>query len=225
VSILIEAKDLSAGYQGVPVVRDVNLRVEEGEVVVLLGPNGAGKTTTCMTLAGALTPIAGEVRSEGSVTRESVFKRVRRGMGLLPERRAIFNSLSVRDNLRLGRSSVESVLELFPELEKRLGVRAGLLSGGEQQMLALGRVLAAKPAVILVDELSFGLAPIVVTRLLNALRAQAREGTGVLLIEQHVHTALKYADRAYLLKRGQLVFEGRSEDMAADQDRLAELYL
>jgi branched-chain amino acid transport system ATP-binding protein len=222
---LVEARNLTAGYNKVPVIRDINLSVAAGQIVVLLGANGAGKTTTCMTLAGAIKPISGQVMVHGEPTRDGVYVRARRGMGLLPERRAIFNSLTVRENIRVGRSSVDSVIGLFPELEKRLGVKAGLISGGEQQMLALGRVLATNADVILVDELSFGLAPIIVKRLLQALRAQADRGTGVLLIEQHVHAALEYADRAYFLRRGEIVFEGDTAAMARDKLDLSSLYL
>jgi ABC-type branched-subunit amino acid transport system ATPase component len=222
---LIEAKGLTAGYKGVPAIRNITMSVKASEIVLLLGPNGAGKSTTCLTLAGAMKPMSGEVRSRDEVVSSPVHTRVRAGMGFLPERRAIFPSLTVRENLRLGRSSVDGVLKLFPELEKRLGVKAGLLSGGEQQMLTLGRVLAAEPQFVLVDELSLGLAPIIVTRLLEALRSQADAGVGVLLIEQHVHSALRYGDRAYFLRRGEVAFEGECAALASDHERLAELYL
>jgi branched-chain amino acid transport system ATP-binding protein len=224
-SAVIEARGVTAGYNGVPAIRDVSLVVESGEIVLLLGPNGAGKTTTCMTLAGVIRPMSGAIIVNGTATKAALHTRVREGMGLLPERRAVFNSLTVMENLRLGRGKPQKVLELFPELEKRLNVKAGLLSGGEQQMLSLGRVLAAEPDTVFVDELSFGLAPIIVRRLLRALREQADAGSGVLLIEQHVNTALEYADRAYFLKRGQVAFHERSEWIINNEAKVAALYL
>lgn len=224
-SALIETRGLTAGYHGVPAIRDIDIVVRSGEIVLLLGANGAGKTTTCMSIAGVVRPLSGEVFFDGRPTKAALHSRVQDGMGVLPERRAIFNSLTVKENLRLGNSSVDSVLELFPELEKRLGVKAGLLSGGEQQMLALGRVLAAGPKVVLVDELSFGLAPIVVSRLLRALREQADAGTAVLLIEQHVHTALEYADRGYFLRRGRVAFDATTDWIAGNEAKVADFYL
>jgi branched-chain amino acid transport system ATP-binding protein len=202
---LLEARNLSAGYGGQPVVRGVDLEVHAGEVVCLLGPNGAGKTTTMLTLCGELTPIEGEVLLDGEVTRAPLHRRVAHGLGLVTEERSVFKGLSCRDNLRCGGGSVEQALEYFPELEPRLSVRGGLLSGGEQQMLSLARALTRRPRVLLADELSLGLAPLVVDRLLQAVRAAADgRQTCALIVEQHARKALKYADRIYLMNRGRI---------------------
>jgi branched-chain amino acid transport system ATP-binding protein len=221
----LAARNLSAGYQGVPAIRDVDIEVRAGEIVLLAGPNGAGKTTTVMALAGALKPLAGAVEVDGAATSLPLHRRTRGNLGLVTEKRAIFNSLTVRDNLRLGRGAVERALELFPELEKRLKVRAGLMSGGEQQMLSLARVLAARPSVILADELSLGLAPIVVKRLLAAVRAAADEGAAVLLVEQHVQLAMNYVDRGYFMQRGTVGLEGDIATLRRSGDKIQELYL
>jgi branched-chain amino acid transport system ATP-binding protein len=224
-SALLAARGVRAGYRKAVVLHDLDLEVSAGEFVVLAGPNGAGKTTTCLALAGQLGLMGGSVLVRGRPVTEPVHKRVRHGLGLLPERRAVFNALTVRQNIRLGPSSTDQVLAIFPELEKRIDVKAGLLSGGEQQMLAVGRVLAAHPEIIIVDELSFGLAPIIVRRLLSALRAAVDDGAGVLLVEQHVHVALEYADRAYFLKRGTIEFAGTAEEARSNRDVIAELYV
>lgn len=200
---ILEARGLSAGYAGQPVVNEIDLEVGEGEVVCLLGPNGAGKTTTMLALAGELPPLAGEVRMDGEATSAPLHWRARNGLGYVTEERSVFKGLSARDNLRCGGVAPKDALELFPELEKRLGVRGGLLSGGEQQMLTLARALCRKPRLLLADELSLGLAPLVVDRLLQSVRAAADErGTGVLVVEQHARKALKYADRVIVMTRG-----------------------
>jgi sulfate-transporting ATPase len=222
---LLAARDLSAGYHDVAAIRGIDLEVEQGEVVLLAGANGAGKTTTIMALAGALRPLAGHVELSGERTTAPLHRRCQGAMGIVTEERTIFRSLSVRENLRLGRGEPSVALEHFPELGKRLSVRAGLLSGGEQQMLSLARVIAAKPQVILADELSLGLAPIVVERLLVALRAAADAGAGVLLVEQQVRRALDVADRVYVLRRGLLAGSGTAESMRADETALRSLYL
>ncbi len=224
-SPVIEAAGLSAGYNGMEAIHEIDLAVEAGELVLLAGPNGAGKSTTVMTLAGAITPMAGEVRLHGVATTEMMHRRVRSGVGVVTEKRSAFSQLTTAENLRLGRGSPEAALELFPELGKRLNVRAGLLSGGEQQMLSLARVLAARPKVVLADELSLGLAPIIVQRLLSALRAAAAEGTAVLLVEQHVALAMEMVDRAYFIRRGRVQLSGRAADLKADQKSIESLYL
>jgi len=202
---ILAARGLSAGYAGQPVVHDLDLTVEAGEVVCLLGPNGAGKTTTLLALSGELAPLGGEVEFDGETTRAPLHKRARKGLGYVTEERSVFKGLSTRDNLRCGGVSTADALALFPELEKRLGVRGGLLSGGEQQMLTLARALCRKPRLLLADELSLGLAPLVVERLLQAVRAAADErGTGVIIVEQHARKALKYADRVLVLTRGRV---------------------
>jgi branched-chain amino acid transport system ATP-binding protein len=202
---LLEARGLSAGYAGQPVVHELDLEVRPGEVVCLLGPNGAGKTTTMLALSGELPPLAGEVVLDGDSSRAPLHQRARRGLSYVTEERSIFKGLSARDNLRCGGVEPADALALFPELEPRLTVRGGLLSGGEQQMLTLARALCRQPRLLLADELSLGLAPLVVDRLLQAVRAAADErGTGVLIVEQHASKALKYADRVLVMTRGRI---------------------
>lgn len=224
-TIQIAARALSAGYNGVPAIHGVELEVAKGEMVLLGGANGAGKSTTLMSLAGAISPIAGEVELEGKPTRLPMHLRVRLGMGVITERRSVFMNLSVAENLRIGRCNVTDVLAYFPELEKRLKVKAGLISGGEQQMLSVGRVLASKPHIILADELSLGLAPIIVGRLLEALRHAADQGSAVLLVEQHVRVALEVVDRGYFIRRGRIELSGTREMLHQNEQQIREIYL
>lgn len=224
--IRIRLDGLSAGYNGQPVITDVDLDVRAGEMHGLFGTNGAGKTTTLMAVAGVVKPLAGALEINGKPHPGSLYKAARtEGLSLLTDDRGIFPPLTVRDNLRLGRGSVERALEFFPELEDHLGRRAGLLSGGQQQMLALGRILAAEPKVILADELSLGLAPLVVERLMNALRAAADAGAAVLLVEQHVPVALAVVDQASVLVRGRIALQEDSAVLRENPDRILDLYL
>lgn len=201
----LEVVGVSAGYSRQPMVRDIDLTVEPGEIVAVLGANGAGKTTTLMAVSGVLPLLAGQIRIGGKPTSEPLYRRARQGLGYVTEERSIFKGLTVADNLRVGDVTVDDALALFPELEKRLTVRAGLISGGEQQMLSLARALGRRPSMLLVDELSLGLAPLMVTRLFVALRDAARQnGTSVLLVEQHVRKALLYVDRVYVMRRGRI---------------------
>jgi branched-chain amino acid transport system ATP-binding protein len=229
---LLRVSGLRAGYDGVPVVRDLDLQVDEGEVVALLGPNGAGKTTSLLTISGVLPTLDGEVVLFGSPTRGArPHHLARRGLGHVPEDRALFFQLSVRDNLRLGQrgrkaGDLDQALGLFPALEPLLDRRSGLLSGGEQQMLALARALLGRPRLLMVDEMSLGLAPIIVDRMLPVLRTIAEQsGCGVLLVEQHVHKALGVADRAVVLNHGSVVLSGTAAELAAEGELVASSYL
>ena len=242
-------RELSAGYRGVPVVRGLNLEVRPGEVVALLGPNGAGKTTTLETIAGLNHPISGSVELSGEkIGGTPAYQLAGRGLALVPEGRALFPGLTVREHLRLaggrggrgapggraGRggqsrragSREDELLEMLPELRKCLGRKAGLLSGGEQQMLAVGRALVTRPRLLLVDEMSLGLAPVIVDRLIPVLRRAADEmGSSVLFVEQHVALALEVADRAYVLTHGRIGLEGPAAELRERRELLAASYL
>jgi len=242
-------RELSAGYRGVPVVRELNLEVHPGEVVALLGPNGAGKTTTLETIAGLNHPISGSVELSGEkIGGTPAYQLAGRGLALVPEGRALFPGLTVREHLRLaggrggrgarggrdGRggqsrragSREDELLEMLPELRKCLGRKAGLLSGGEQQMLAVGRALVTRPRLLLVDEMSLGLAPVIVDRLIPVLRRAADEmGSSVLFVEQHVALALEVADRAYVLTHGRIGLEGPAAELRERRELLAASYL
>jgi branched-chain amino acid transport system ATP-binding protein len=224
-STLITAAGLSAGYHGQAIVRDLDLQVRAGTVAVLLGPNGAGKTTTLLTLAGELPAIKGDIHMDGVPAAPSLHRRARNGMSFVTEERSVFMELSVEENLRVGRCDETKALELFPELERLMKRRAGLLSGGEQQMLTLGRALARGPRLLLIDELSLGLAPLVVGRLLEAVRAAADDGVGVLLVEQHVDQALKVADHVYVMERGHVVLHGPKADVEQRVHEIEASYL
>jgi branched-chain amino acid transport system ATP-binding protein len=226
VSTLIEARGMSAGYGKMAVVRDMDLHVDAGEVVALIGANGAGKTTTLLTLAGELTPLAGEVHLLGAPTKAPMHVRCRNGLGYVTEERSVIMELSVADNLKLANVARDDACSYFPILERIMGRKAGLCSGGEQQMLTLARALGRKPKVLLADELSLGLAPLVVANLFQAIRAAADErGVGVLLVEQHVRQALKIADRVYVLTRGRVALTGTSEDVMGQLDKIEAAYL
>jgi branched-chain amino acid transport system ATP-binding protein len=227
---LLEITGLSAGYNHAAVVRDLDLHVAEGEVVALLGPNGAGKSTTLLTVSGVVPTMRGEVKIFGERIRRGKPNRIARtGLAHVPESRSIFVGLTVIENLRLVRRKgglpVSAVFDDFPALAGIVNRRAGLLSGGEQQMLKLGMALINRPRFLMVDEMSLGLAPILVTRLLPKLREIADRGCGVLLVEQHVRLALQIADRAYVLSHGDLVLEGTGTQLLADHESLSASYL
>ena len=227
----LELSGLTAGYDRAPVVRDLSLSVASGEVVALIGANGAGKTTTLRTISGLVKPMDGFVRLDGAdLAGVSPTSRVRRGIVHVPQGRGIFFGLTVAEHLRLDglsdRAAQEVAFAHFPALRELSGRRSGLLSGGEQQMLAIARALCRQPRVLLLDELSLGLAPVIVERLLPVVREFASSyGTAVLLVEQHVHLALEIADRGYVLSHGELVASDSAERLRADSALLRASYL
>jgi branched-chain amino acid transport system ATP-binding protein len=223
---VVATQGLASGYGGQPVIHDVDLEVNAGEVVCLLGPNGAGKTTTMLTLSGELPALKGEVLFDGEATKAPLHQRARNGLSYVTEERSVFKGMSARDNLRCGGVTVDDAVALFPELEKCIGTRGGLLSGGEQQMLTLARALCRQPRVLLADELSLGLAPLVVDRLLAAVRRAATEGgTGALIVEQHARKALRYADRVYVMSRGRVAMALPASEAQARLGELEAAYL
>ena len=223
---VVETRGLSAGYGTQAVISDINLVLHPGEVVGLFGANGAGKTTTMLALAGELMPLEGEVELHGEVTRDPLYRRAQNGLMFVTEEKSVIMGLTTRDNLRVGGVDIDIALGLFPELEKRINIMGGLLSGGEQQMLSLARALGRNPRILLADELSLGLAPIVVQRLLQAVRDAAAElGMAVLLVEQHVRQALKFADRAYIMRRGTVEISGTTTELMSRISDIEETYL
>jgi branched-chain amino acid transport system ATP-binding protein len=231
-STVLECKDLAAGHLGRPVLRHFDLDVSAGEIVALLGPNGAGKTTVLLTLAGILPRLGGSVSLMGHPLRRAArpHQVSQLGLVLVPDDRALFTTLTARENLLLGQRhggmTVADVLTYFPPLSKRLGVKAGALSGGEQQMLAMGRALVQGPKVLLLDEMSMGLAPAIVESLLTGLRTIAGDsGVAVVLVEQHVTLALEAADRAMVLAHGEVTLTGSAASLAAEPAQLEQAYL
>ncbi len=222
---VLAARGLRAGYGSLAVVRDLDLHVHPGEVVALLGPNGAGKTTTLMTLAGALPALGGEVLVDGKPTSARLHRRARGGLALVTEERSVLMTLTVAQNLRVAKVPREGALELFPELEEHLNRKVGDLSGGQQQILALARALSSSPRLLLADELSLGLAPLVVDRLLGAVRAAADAGVGVLLVEQHVRKVLAVADRVLVMQRGRVEMSGTAAEIGEQIVAVQERYL
>jgi branched-chain amino acid transport system ATP-binding protein len=226
----LSCSGLTAGYNGSPVVRGVSFDLAPSQVLALLGPNGAGKTTTLLALAGLLERSAGEVRVGGRpLAGGNPRLASREGIVLVPDDRALFTTLTVMENLRLAsrsRPRLDMVLDLFPRLRDRLTVDAGVLSGGEQQMLAIGRALVQDPHVLLIDELSMGLAPVIVQSLLPIIRRVADEtGAAVVLVEQHVSLALAVADVAVVLAHGEEVLSGTAADLMARPELVEAAYL
>ncbi len=230
---MLDVSGLSAHYGPVAALRDVTLEVRAGELVALIGANGAGKSTLLRTIAGLLAPAAGRVTLDGrDVTGHAPEAILRAGIALVPERRRVFADLTVVDNLELGgyalprgrefrarlAAGLDEAYRLFPVLQQRRGQLAGTLSGGEQQMLAIGRALMSRPRLLLCDEPSLGLAPLVVREIMRHLSALREAGTTILLVEQNARMALRYADRAYVLETGRVVLSGRGADLLEDRE-------
>ncbi|WP_152606372.1 ABC transporter ATP-binding protein [Aquabacterium sp. NJ1] len=221
---LLAVRDLSVSYGGIKAVKHLNLELHQGELVSLIGANGAGKTTTLKAICGLLAPQSGEVLFDGrSIKGQGAWTLVSQGLVMVPEGRGIFTRMSIDENLRMGaylrqdkaqiEADIESVYQRFPRLKERHKQLAGTLSGGEQQMLAMGRALLAKPRLLLLDEPSMGLAPIMVDKIFEVVRDVAQQGVTVLLVEQNAHRALEMADRAYVLDSGEVALSGPAREL------------
>jgi branched-chain amino acid transport system ATP-binding protein len=232
---MLTLENISVGYGAISALKGVSMRVEQGEVVTLIGANGAGKTTTLRTITGLLSPTEGRVMFEGAeISGTPTHQLVARGISMSPEGRGVFANLTVRENLQMGAylkhnkreiaEDLERGFQMFPRLKEREQQKAGTLSGGEQQMLAMARALMSRPRLLLLDEPSLGLAPLVVHTIFEAIDEIRGKGTTILLVEQNAHAALKHSDRAYVLETGRIVMEGPSKDLAADP-RIKEAYL
>ncbi|MDF3313222.1 ABC transporter ATP-binding protein [Rhodococcus sp. T2V] len=221
----LEARGLVLAYGSLPVVRDVDISVDPGEIVVLVGANGAGKSTTLLGLAGGLPPVSGEVLLNGQPAQGALSQRSRDGFAYITEERCVLMTMTVEENLKLGAGGVDRAVDFMPELKPLLNRRVGLLSGGEQQMVALARALATNPSVIAADELSLGLAPLIVDRLMKVLRDAADHGVAVLIVEQQVRRALHLCDRGYVMRQGQVVIEGTRDELLARIDDVEHAYL
>ena len=231
-SPVLTCTGLDAGYvAGRPVLRNVDISLEAGTVLALLGPNGAGKTTLLLTIAGLQPPLAGHIGLGGAPVRPgSPRAAVKAGLVLVPDDRSLFKGLTVAENLKLasrrGATTMEMIFDYFPDLKRRVKLTAGNLSGGEQQMLAIGRALMQNPKVLLVDELSMGLAPVVVESLLPVIRRVVDEtGAACVMVEQHVMLALEIADTAMVLAHGDIALQGDAKELAADETRIERAYL
>ncbi|KAF0814944.1 High-affinity branched-chain amino acid transport ATP-binding protein LivF [Andreprevotia sp. IGB-42] len=225
---LLQIKDLKVAYGGIHAVKGINLEVNPGELVALIGANGAGKSTTLKTLVGMVKPAEGEIVFKGqSTARLPVYDYVREGMVLVPEGRGIFSRLTVEENLQMGAytrndkaeiaSDLERVFGLFPRLKERHKQLAGTLSGGEQQMVAIGRAMMSRPKLLLLDEPSMGLAPIIVQKIFEIIRMIAAEGVTMLLVEQNAKLALQTANRGYVMESGQITLADSAENLLANE--------
>jgi len=233
--MMLELKGVSSGYGAIEALKSIDLRIDKGEIVTLIGANGAGKSTTLRSITGLVPPTAGEVIFEGkSLNGTPTHLITALGISMVPEGRAIFANLTVLENLEMGAylqkdkaqngASLERVFALFPRLKERRNQAGGTLSGGEQQMLAIGRAMMARPRLLLLDEPSLGLAPLLVHAIFGAIDTINKEGTTILLVEQNANAALRHSHRAYVLETGSIVMEGPSERVAADP-RVKEAYL
>ena len=232
---MLEVKDLEVYYGVIQAIKGISFHVDKVEIIALIGANGAGKTTTLHTVTGLISPKNGHVLFEGKdITKVPAHKIVSMGMAHVPEGRRVFAELSVYENLKMGaytrkdkneiEESLKNVYKRFPRLEERKNQMAGTLSGGEQQMLAMGRALMSKPKIILMDEPSMGLSPIMVNEIFDIIRSVSESGTTVLLVEQNAKKALAIADRAYVLETGKIVLEGKAKDLLED-DSIKKAYL
>lgn len=232
---MLTLENVSVNYGAIEALTDINLHVEQGEVVTLIGANGAGKTTTLRTITGLLEPKTGQVVYEGqTISGMATHKLVPMGIAMSPEGRGVFANLSVRENLDMGAyirkdkkgisDDMERAFTLFPRLKEREKQKAGTLSGGEQQMLAMGRAMMSRPRLLLLDEPSLGLAPLLVHTIFEAIEEIRAEGTTILLVEQNANAALHHSDRAYVLETGRIVMQGDSKQLAQDP-RVKEAYL
>ncbi|WP_405182670.1 ABC transporter ATP-binding protein [Nocardia sp. NBC_01377] len=230
-STVLDCRGLAVGHGPTVVARDIELSLREGEVLALLGPNGAGKTTLLNTIAGILPRCAGEISLGGTALHNGrPAEANKRGIVLVPDDRALFTRLTVRENIQIARRKngpqLEQMLDLFPALRNRLKVAAGALSGGEQQMLAMARALVQKPRALLIDEMSMGLAPVIVENLLPVVRRIADETHAVVvLVEQHVQLALEVADEAVVLVHGSVRLRGPADELARNRERIEAAYL
>jgi len=219
---MLEVKDLEVYYGMIQAIKGISFEVNKGEVIALIGANGAGKTTTLHTITGLLSPKKGSVMFEGKdITKIPAHKIVSMGMAHVPEGRRVFADLSVYENLN---KDLESIYERFPRLAERKNQSAGTLSGGEQQMLAMGRALMSKPSIILMDEPSMGLSPILVNEIFDIIESISKSGTTVLLVEQNAKKALSIADRAYVLETGKIVTSGKASELL-ENDSIKKAYL
>lgn len=232
---MLTLENVSVSYGAIEALKGVSLRVDKGEVVTLIGANGAGKTTTLRTITGLLAPKRGSIVFEDKeIAGRPTHKLIAMGMSMSPEGRGVFANLTVRENLAMGAylqkdkhvvaEAMQQAFTMFPRLKERESQKAGTLSGGEQQMLAMGRALMSRPRLLLLDEPSLGLAPMVVHTIFEAIDEIRSKGTTILLVEQNAHAALKHSDRAYVLETGKITMEGPSKELASDP-RIKEAYL
>ena len=232
---LLEVKNLKVAYGGIQAVKGIDLHIDQGELVTLIGANGAGKTTTLRTLVGMVKPAEGTIQYDGKPTGKTpVFDFVRKGLVMVPEGRGVFGRLTVEENLRMGayyrndesaiRSEIDYVYELFPRLKERMTQLAGTLSGGEQQMLAMGRAMLSKPKLLLLDEPSMGLAPIIVQKIFEIVQMISKQGVTILLVEQNAKLALEISDRGYVMESGRITMSGAASELLSS-DAVQKAYL